>query len=63
LITIEREDASSAQVRLYNALGMKIWERSPTAQRSILPLDVSKGVYFLSVGNERGERFEKVVVR
>ena len=63
LITIEREDASSAQVRLYNALGMKIWERSLTTQRSILPLDVSKGVYFLSVGNEWGERFEKVVVR
>lgn len=62
-ITIEREEATPAQLNLYNALGVKIWERSVTTKRSIAPLNVPIGVYFISVRSQKGERFEKIVVR
>ncbi len=62
-LTIEREKASPAQLNLYNALGVKIWERKFNTARQLVPLQVPKGVYFVSVRDQNGERFEKVVVR
>jgi len=62
-LTLEREEASPAQLNLYNALGVKVWGRKLQTARQLIPLDVPNGVYFLGVRDQRGERFERVVVR
>lgn len=62
-LTVEREEARPAQLNLYNALGIKIWERKLNTTRQLVPLQVPMGVYFVSVRDQNGERFEKVVVR
>lgn len=61
-LTLEREESSPAQLSLYNALGIKIWERALDTRRQLVPLQVPQGVYFISIRDQTGERFEKIVV-
>lgn len=62
-LTLEREESSPAQLNLYNALGIKIWERALHTAQQLVPLQVPQGVYFISIRDQTGERFEKIVVR
>lgn len=63
-VTLERTEASKAQLTLMDALGQVIWERISQNQIELLEVnDLSPGIYFLQLRTPKGDGFKKMIIK